>query len=35
MESTGIYWKPVHAVLEDHFEMVVGNARHIKACPRA
>jgi hypothetical protein len=25
MESTGVYWKPVYAVLEDHFEMVVGN----------
>src|SRR2546429_9286107 len=34
-ESTGIYWRPVHAVLEDHFELVVGNAHHIKACPRA
>lgn len=33
MESTGVYWKPVHAVLEDHFEMVVGNARHIKNVP--
>src|SRR5438874_8250358 len=29
MESTGIYWRPVHAVLEDHFELVVGNAHHI------
>ena len=33
MESTGIYWKPVHAVLEDHFELVVGNAQHIKNVP--
>jgi len=33
MESTGVYWKPVHAVLEDHFEMVVGNAHHIKNVP--
>jgi len=33
MESTGVYWKPVYAVLEDHFEMVVGNARHIKNVP--
>ena len=33
MESTGIYWKPVHAVLEDHFELVVGNAHHIKNVP--
>jgi transposase len=33
MESTGVYWKPVHAVLEDGFELIVGNARHIKAVP--
>jgi len=33
MESTGIYWTPVHAVLEDHFELVVGNAQHIKNVP--
>ena len=33
MESTGVYWKPVYVVLEDHFEMVVGNARHIKNVP--
>jgi len=33
MESTGVYWMPVYAVLEDHFEMVVGNAHHIKNVP--
>ncbi len=33
MESAGVYWKPVHAVLEDHFEPVVGNAHHIKNVP--
>jgi transposase len=33
MESTGVYWKPVYAVLEGHFELVVGNARHIKNVP--
>lgn len=33
MESTGIYWKPVYAVLEDSFELVVGNAHHIKNVP--
>jgi transposase len=33
MESTGVYWKPVYAVLEDHFRMVVGNAQHIKNVP--
>jgi transposase len=33
MESTGVYWKPVYAVLEDDFELVVGNAHHIKNVP--
>ena len=33
MESTGVYWKPVHAVLEGCFELVVGNAHHIKNVP--
>jgi transposase len=33
MESTGIYWKPVYAVLEGHFELIVGNAQHIKNVP--
>ncbi len=33
MESTGVYWKPVHAILEDHFALIVGNAHHIKAVP--
>ncbi len=33
MESTGVYWKPVYAVLEGHFELVVGNAHRIKNVP--
>ena len=33
MESTGVYWLPVYAVLEGHFELIVGNARHIKHVP--
>jgi transposase len=33
MESTGVYWKPVHAILEGHFVLIVGNAHHIKAVP--
>jgi transposase len=33
MESTGIYWHPVYAALEGHFELVVGNAQHIKNVP--
>ena len=30
MESTGIYWMPVFALLEGHFTLIVANARHIK-----
>jgi transposase len=33
MEATGVYWKPVWAVLEDHFELMLVNARHVKAVP--
>jgi transposase len=33
MESTGIYWMPVYTILEGHFELVVGNAMHIKQVP--
>jgi transposase len=33
MESTGVYWKPVFAVLEGHFTLIVANARHIKNVP--
>jgi transposase len=33
MESTGVYWQPVYAVLAGHFELVVGNAHHIKTVP--
>jgi transposase len=33
MESTGIYWRPVYAVLEGEFELIVGNARHIRNAP--
>jgi transposase len=33
MESTGVYWVPVYAVLEDHFELIVGNAAHMKNVP--
>jgi transposase len=33
MESTGIYWRPVHALLEDGFSVVVGNAHRIKNVP--
>lgn len=33
MESTGVYWKPVYAELEGYFELIVGNAQHIKNVP--
>ena len=33
MESTGVYWMPVYNVLEECFELVVGNAAHIKNVP--
>ena len=33
MESTGVYWKPVYAVLEGHIDLIVGNAHHIKNVP--
>lgn len=33
MESTGVYWVPVYAVLEGHFELIVGNATHMKNVP--
>ncbi|NDD30774.1 MAG: IS110 family transposase [Proteobacteria bacterium] len=33
MEATGIYWVPVYAHLEGQFELIVGNATHIKSVP--
>lgn len=33
MESTGIYWRPVHNVLEDVVDVVLVNARDIKNVP--
>jgi len=33
MESTGIYWRPVHNVLEDTVRVVLVNARDIKNVP--
>ena len=33
MESTGVYWMPIYAILEGHFELIVGNAQHIKRVP--
>lgn len=34
MEATGVYWKPVWAVLEDRFKLLLVNARHAKQGPR-
>ena len=33
MESTGVYWKPVYAVLEGALEIIVANAQQIKKVP--
>ena len=33
MESTGVYWKPVYNILEDHVEVLLVNARHVKNVP--
>ena len=30
MEATGVYWKAPWAILEDEFECVLVNARHVK-----
>jgi transposase len=33
MEATGVYWKPVWHLLEDEFELVLVNARHVTQVP--
>ncbi len=33
MEATGVYWKPVWAILEDDFDCLLCNARHVKQVP--
>jgi hypothetical protein len=33
MEASGVYWKPPGAVLEDEFECLLVNARHVKQVP--
>jgi transposase len=33
MESTGVYWKPVYNILEEDFEIILVNARHVKNVP--
>ncbi|WP_342606929.1 IS110 family transposase [Thermodesulfatator indicus] len=33
MESTGVYWQPIHNILEGYVEVILVNARHIKNVP--
>lgn len=33
LESTGVYWRPVHNILEDFMHVVLVNARHYKNVP--
>jgi transposase len=33
MESSGVYWKPVWAILEGRFDLTLANAAHIKNVP--
>lgn len=33
MEATGVYWKPVWAILEDRFELMLVNAKAVKQVP--
>ncbi len=33
IESTGVYWKPVFNLLEGVLEVILVNARHVKAVP--
>ena len=30
MESTSVYWRPVHNVLEDSLQVILVNAKHVK-----
>ena len=32
-EGTGVYWMPVYAILEGHFDISVVNARHVRQLP--
>ncbi len=33
MESTSVYWRPVHNIIEGHLDVVLVNARHMKNVP--
>jgi transposase len=32
-ESTGVFWKPIYNILEGRFEVLLGNAQHLKQVP--
>jgi transposase len=33
MESTGVFWKPIYNILEERFQILLVNARHVKNVP--
>jgi transposase len=33
MEATGVYWKPVWHILEEHFTLILANAMHVRHVP--
>jgi transposase len=33
MEATGVFWKPIWAIVEDDFDCLLVNARHVKQVP--
>ena len=33
MESTGVYWKPIWNILEENFQLILANAKHVKNVP--
>ena len=33
MEATGVYWKAPWAIVEDEFDCMLVNARHVGVCP--
>src|SRR5438094_9508820 len=35
MESTGVYWKPIYAILEGAFHIVVANAEQVRHPPQS
>ena len=33
MESTGVYWRPIYYLLEEHVTVLLVNMRHLKQVP--